>query len=93
MTPDRIHLSWNAWQNQKEFVRIADALEKHFAEYRFCVRIALRKHQSRDQAELSFYVEEKMEDRKICTIRHFLGSYLSIHNIIAAVGTALGKQV
>lgn len=90
MNPDCLHLSWNTWQNQKELIRITDALETQFKDIRFCIRITLIKQPAgQGQAEISFYTEGAEEDRKICTVRHILGSYLSIQNVIAAVRAAL----
>jgi len=92
MDPDRLHLSWDKEQNAQELERIAESLQTHFPEYRFLMRLVLTQPQpGRSQTDISFYLEEKEEDRKICTIRHIIGSYLSIQNIIAAIRSALQK--
>ena len=93
MNPDRLHLSWDKWDNEREIVRITDALEVRFPHVRFCIRITLARHSpGQDRAEISLYTEGGQEDRKICTIHHILGSYLMIENIITAVRTALKKD-
>lgn len=90
MNPDRLHLSWDKEQNALEIERITESLQTHFPEYRFLVRLALTQPKpGRSQVEMIFYTEGKDEDRKICTIRHIIGSYLSIQNIVAAVRTVL----
>lgn len=92
MDPNRIHLSWNKEQNEQELDRITDSLQIHFPEYRFLIRLVLTQPKpGRSQADISFYFEEEEEDQKICTIRHIIGSYLFIQNIVAAIRTALQK--
>lgn len=89
MDHDRLHFFWNAEQNERELTRIIDAIEKHFPGVRFRVRMTLaRRYSGQDQTEIHFYREGEKEDQKICTVHHILGSYLSIHNIVAAVRTA-----
>ena len=90
MNPERLHLSWNKEQNALELERITGSLQTHFPEYRFLLRLALTQPKpGRSQADITFYAEGEHEDRKICTIRHIIGSYLSIPNIVAAIRTAL----
>lgn len=92
MNPDRLHLSWNNKQNTQELDRIVESLQEHFSEYRFLIRLALTQPKpGRSQADITFYLEGKEEDRKICTIRHIIGTRLSIPNIIATVRTALHR--
>lgn len=92
MNPDRLHLSWNKEQNAQELGRITESLQTHFPEYRFLLRLALTQPKpGRSQADITFYTEGKHEDRKICTIRHIFGFYLSIQNVIAVVRTALQR--
>ncbi|MBI2524038.1 hypothetical protein HY464_02520 [Candidatus Peregrinibacteria bacterium] len=92
MNPDRLHLSWNKEQNEQELDRITEALQEHFPEYRFLIRLVLTQpHPGRSQADISFYLEEEEEDQKICTLRHIIGSYLSIQKIVGAIQTALQK--
>ncbi|MBI2117630.1 hypothetical protein HYT95_01905 [Candidatus Peregrinibacteria bacterium] len=92
MDPNRLHLSWNKEQNVQELNRIAESLQEHFPEYRFLIRLVLTQpHPCRSQADISFYLEGEEEDRKICTIRHIIGSYIAIQNIVAAIRAALSS--
>lgn len=92
MDPDRLHISWDKLQNAQELERIAASLETHFPEHRFCIRMVLTQpHPGRSQADISFYLEGEEEDSKVCTVRHIIGSYIAIRNIVAAVRGALQK--
>jgi hypothetical protein len=90
MDPDRIHISCNKKQNEQELERITESLQEYFPEHRFLMRLVLTQPKpGRSQADISFYLEGKEEDRKICTVNHIIGSYIAIRNIIAAIRSAL----
>ncbi|OGJ58033.1 hypothetical protein A3H22_01155 [Candidatus Peribacteria bacterium RIFCSPLOWO2_12_FULL_55_15] len=92
MDPNRLHLSWDKKQNEQELERITESLQEYFPEEQFLIRLTLTQPQpGRSQADIMFYREDTEEDRKICTIRHIIGSQLSIQNIIAAIRSALQK--